>query len=210
MALLKRLIKEGLPIAGVGIQGHWSTTGVPFAAIDKAIADYAALGLKVSLTELDVTNNGTSGGQLNPGGGGGGGAMGGGAGRRGGAASAPASGPAAMNVLDDESLLFVGAPGGGGGGAMGGGGMGGRGGGGGGMTPAAAKAQADAYAKLFAILIKHKEAIERVTFWGLNDRRTWRNGQNPLIFDSNNQRKACYVSIVEALLHPDPNLAAPK
>ena len=61
-----------------------------------------------------------------------------------------------------------------------------------------------------AILIKHKEAIERVTFWGLNDRRTWRNGQNPLIFDSNNQRKACYVSIVEALLHPDPNLAAPK
>jgi GH35 family endo-1,4-beta-xylanase len=221
VALLKRLIKEELPIAGVGIQGHWSTTGVPFAAIDRAIADYKALGLKVSITELDITNNGTSGGQLGPGGGGGG-APGGGAGRRGGAVP-PASGPAAMNDLD-ESLFFVGAPGGaapaggagaGGGGrgmaggGMGGGGMGGRGGGAG-MTPAAAKAQADAYAKLFAILIKHKDAIERVTFWGISDSRTWRNGQNPLIHDGNYQRKACYVSIVEALLHPDPALAAPK
>jgi GH35 family endo-1,4-beta-xylanase len=39
MVLLKRLIKDGAPIYGVGIQGHWSSTGVPYAALDKAIAD---------------------------------------------------------------------------------------------------------------------------------------------------------------------------
>ncbi len=32
MALLKRLISEGAPVYGVGIQGHWSTGGIPYAA----------------------------------------------------------------------------------------------------------------------------------------------------------------------------------
>jgi GH35 family endo-1,4-beta-xylanase len=77
-------------------------------------------------------------------------------------------------------------------------------------SPEDLKAQADAYARLFAIFIKHKASIERVTFWGLSDRRTWRFGQHPLIFDSNNQRKSAYVAIVNALLHPDPALAAPQ
>ena len=156
LVLLKRLIKDGAPIHGVGIQGHWSTNGIPYAALDKAIADYAALGLKVSITELDVTIRGASGGQLGPGPGG----------RRPGGGAPPSA--------DDL------------------------------------KAQADAYARLFAILIKHKDAVERVTFWGLSDRRTWRAGQNPLIFDANNQRKPAYVSIVDALLHPKPEWAAPR
>jgi GH35 family endo-1,4-beta-xylanase len=72
------------------------------------------------------------------------------------------------------------------------------------------KAQADAYARLFAIFIKHKRVVERVTFWGLSDRRTWRYGQHPLIFDAKNQRKPAYAAIVNALLHPSPGLAAPR
>jgi GH35 family endo-1,4-beta-xylanase len=154
MLLLKRLIKEGAPIHGVGIQGHWSTNSVPYEAIDRAIANYASLGLKVSITELDVTIRGSSGGQFGPGPGGR---------RRGGV-------PASAEDL---------------------------------------KAQADAYARLFAIFIKHKDTVERVTFWGLSDRRTWRFGQHPLIFDANNQRKPAYAAIVEALLHPNTGLAAP-
>ena len=70
------------------------------------------------------------------------------------------------------------------------------------LTPAAPQdlaAQADAYARLFSIFAKHKDTIERVTFWGLSDRRTWRFGQHPLIFDENNQRKPAYVAIVNAL-----------
>src|SRR3954447_22742523 len=73
MVLLKRLIAYGAPIYGVGIQGHWNSVTLPFAAVDKAIADYSSLGLKVSITELDVTIRGASGGQLGPGGFGGGG-----------------------------------------------------------------------------------------------------------------------------------------
>lgn len=149
IVLLKRLINDGVPIHGVGIQGHWSTANVPYAAIDKAIADYASLGLKVSITELDVTIRGASGGQFGRGPGG-----------RRGEASPP--------------------------------------------SPQDLKAQADAYARLFAIFIKHKDVLERVTFWGLSDRRTWRYGQHPLIFDSNNQPKPAYAAIVDALLHPNP------
>ena len=159
MVLLKRLIDDGVPIHGVGIQGHWSTNGLPYAALDKAIGDYASLGLKVSITELDVTIRGASGGQLGPGPGFGG--------RRFGGRGTPPS-------------------------------------------PQDLKSQADAYARLFAIFIKHRNTVERVTFWGLSDRRTWRFGEHPLIFDSNNQRKLAYVSIVDALLHPNPALLVPQ
>ncbi|QDT11997.1 endo-1,4-beta-xylanase [Stieleria marina] len=51
--------------------------------------------------------------------------------------------------------------------------------------------------KLITIFKKHEEAIERVTFWGLNDRRTSRRGQHPLLFDANNNTKPAYASIVE-------------
>ena len=143
LVLLKRLISEGVPVHGVGIQGHWSTQGIPFEEIDRAIANYAALGLKVSITELDVTIRGVSGGQFGPG-----------FGRRRPGAEKPAS-------------------------------------------PEDLQAQAEAYARLFTIFSKHKDSLERVTFWGLSDRRTWRFGQHPLIFDANNQRKPAYTAIVD-------------
>ena len=70
MVLLKRLIKDGAPITGVGIQGHWHLD-TNMADVEKAIADYESLGLKVSISELDVTATGTNSGAI-PGGGGGG------------------------------------------------------------------------------------------------------------------------------------------
>ena len=77
-------------------------------------------------------------------------------------------------------------------------------------SPEDLKAQGDAYAKLFAIFIKHKDVVERVTFWGLSDRRTWRFGQHPLIFDAGNQRKPAYAAITDALLNPNPDLGPPR
>lgn len=143
MVLLKRLLSEDAPIHAVGIQGHWRSGSVPFEDIDKAISDYASLGLKVSITELDVTIRGASGGQF-----------GGGFGRRG-SRSTPASA---------EDL----------------------------------KLQAEDYARLFAIFQKHKDIIERITFWGLHDRRTWRQGQHPLILDANGRPKPAYAAIVDS------------
>jgi len=159
LVLLRRLIAEGTPIHGVGIQGHWSTSRIPYDALDQAISAYAALGLKVSITELDVTIRGESGGQFGRGFGG----------RGFGARGLGSSPPPAPQDL---------------------------------------QAQADAYARLFSIFVKHQDAVERVTFWGLSDRRTWRFGQHPLIFDSQNQRKPAYQAIVDAVLHPDSETPA--
>ena len=70
MLLLKRLIAEGAPIHGVGIQGHWHLdTNLP--DIEKAITDYESLGLKVAITELDVTSTGGNSGAFGGGRGGG-------------------------------------------------------------------------------------------------------------------------------------------
>lgn len=145
MVLLKRLLSEKAPVHAVGIQGHWRSGNVPFKDIDRAISDYASLGLKVSITELDVTIRGASGGQF-----------GGGFGRRGPRASTPAS----AEDLDQ---------------------------------------QGKDYAKLFAIFAKYKDSIERITFWGLHDRRTWRQGQHPLILDANGRPKPAYAAIVNGV-----------
>ena len=70
MLLLKRLIAEGAPINGVGIQGHWHlNTNIP--DVEKAIENYESLGLKISISELDVTATGSNSGALNGGGRGG-------------------------------------------------------------------------------------------------------------------------------------------
>lgn len=66
-------------------------------------------------------------------------------------------------------------------------------------SPEGLKAQADAYARLFAIFAKHKDVIERVTLWGLSDRRTWRYGRHPLLFDANNRPKPAYSAVVDAV-----------
>jgi endo-1,4-beta-xylanase len=69
LLLLKRLIKEGAPIHGVGIQGHWSLN-TPIPDVERAIENYASLGLKVSISELDVTATGSNSGAFGTQGGG--------------------------------------------------------------------------------------------------------------------------------------------
>jgi GH35 family endo-1,4-beta-xylanase len=60
------------------------------------------------------------------------------------------------------------------------------------------EAQAAAYGKLFALFVKHRDAIDRVTFWGLHDARSWRGGQHPLAFDRDSQPKPALQAIVDA------------
>lgn len=141
--LLRRLMDEGAPITGVGIQGHWSLpalTPQKYEEIERAIESYAALKLRIAITELDVTLTGGAGGQLGRG-------------------QAPPEPP----------------------------------------SPDLLTAQADAYAKLFTIFTRHRAAIDRVTFWGLNDRRSWRRGRYPLAFDAEYQPKPALKAIVDAV-----------
>lgn len=54
--MLKDLIAKGTPIDGVGIQGHWNITDAKLIDnLKNAIEKYASLGLKIQVTELDVS-----------------------------------------------------------------------------------------------------------------------------------------------------------
>ena len=52
--LVKMLQKEGIRIDGVGMQGHWGLNYPKTSYIEQAIDAYAACGVKVMITELDV------------------------------------------------------------------------------------------------------------------------------------------------------------
>lgn len=137
MLLLKRLIKEGAPITGVGIQGHWHLD-TNLADVEKAIENYASLGLKVSITELDVTATGDN------------------------------SGAFGVNQGDRK------------------------------ISAENYQKQAEVYKKLFEIFMRHSNVVERVTFWGLSDTRSWRRGQDALLFDGQLNPKPAFKAVIEA------------
>lgn len=47
--------KKGIPIDGIGIQGHYNITYPPLDLIKKEIETYARLELKIQITELDIS-----------------------------------------------------------------------------------------------------------------------------------------------------------
>jgi endo-1,4-beta-xylanase len=55
IALLTKIKNSGARIDGVGIQGHWGLDGPPVKDIEESIIAFSKLGLKVMLTELDVS-----------------------------------------------------------------------------------------------------------------------------------------------------------
>ncbi|MCU7552264.1 endo-1,4-beta-xylanase [Chitinophagaceae bacterium LB-8] len=63
--LVKSLKDAGVPIHGVGLQGHWSVNNPPKEELEKSIQMFSSLGLQVQVTELDVSvYGGRQGGQL--------------------------------------------------------------------------------------------------------------------------------------------------
>lgn len=63
--LVKSLKDAGVPIQGVGLQGHWSVNNPSREELEKSIQLFSSLGLQVQVTELDVSvYGGRQGGQL--------------------------------------------------------------------------------------------------------------------------------------------------
>ena len=54
LQMLQELLDEGVPIHGMGLQGHWSVDGLTIAEIERSIRMYADLGLEIHITEMDV------------------------------------------------------------------------------------------------------------------------------------------------------------
>lgn len=147
--LLKDLQRRGLRVDAVGIQGHWCLDKVPFKEIEAAIEEYAALGLDVMITELDldVVERAAPGADVT-------------------AKDVSASDPYPGELPGDV-----------------------------------AKRLAEQYAELFGIFRKHKDAITRVTFWGLHDGRSWLNGwprkrtNHALLFDRQCRSKLAFDAV---------------
>ena len=53
--LMKQLLDEGVPVHGVGLQGHWNINYPSEKDLRDAIEKFSSLGLKVQITELDVS-----------------------------------------------------------------------------------------------------------------------------------------------------------
>lgn len=157
ITMLRGLIARGVPIDAVGMQGHYQIKDPSVAEIEQAILDFAALGLKVMVTELDV--------DVLP--------------SRGAVGVADIARreeyEAALNPYVD------------------------------GLPEAEQTRLAQRYADLFAVFLKHRRHITRVTLWGLDDGQTWLNNfpirgrtNHPLLFDRLLNPKPAFQAVLEA------------
>ncbi|WP_019636929.1 endo-1,4-beta-xylanase [Paenibacillus fonticola] len=53
--LIKSLLDQGAPVHGIGLQAHWNIFDPSLNEIRDAIERYASLGLKLQITEMDVS-----------------------------------------------------------------------------------------------------------------------------------------------------------
>ena len=154
--LIKQLQAQGVPIAAVGLQGHYKLDWPSRRQLEKTIAAFSALGVKVAITELDIN--------LLP---------------------APTRSQAAeisMNFALQARLNPYTN----------------------GLPEALQKKLTRRYTDLFTVFVKHHEAIDRVTFWGVTDGDSWLNdwpvrGRTayPLLFDRNGRPKPAFQAVIQ-------------
>jgi len=53
--MLKNFLDKGIPVHGVGMQGHWTLEDVNSKNLSESIDLFASLGLEVQITELDIS-----------------------------------------------------------------------------------------------------------------------------------------------------------
>lgn len=155
IAIVKDLQAKGIRIDGVGIQGHWHLDSPDMKIVDESIGEYAALGMKVMITEMEINVLPTPawlyGAEISK----------------------------TAEYRDSLNPYVAGLP------------------------DSVEKQLADRYAELFRILLKHDDAVTRVTFWGVHDGYSWKNGwpipgrtNYPLLFDRNYQPKPAYYAVI--------------
>lgn len=154
--LLRGLLDRGVPIDGVGTQSHFRIDDPSNEQVEQTIKDFAALGLKVMITELDVD-------------------------------VLPSYGPAGIADINRQEKSHPS------------------------LNPYTGELPAEIqqklaqrYADLFAIYLRHRKSITRVTFWGLYDGHTWLNHfpirgrtNHPLLFDRNLKPKPAFFEVLK-------------
>jgi endo-1,4-beta-xylanase len=161
--MVKMLQAAGVRIDGVGMQGHWGLNYPRTQYIEAAIDAYAALGVKVMITELDVDVLPlTREGQI------------------------IGTGMLHKQFQLEEFKVYLDPYSDG--------------------LPADVQQQlTDRYAALFGIFHRKREALARVTLWGVHDGMSWKNDypipnrtNYPLLFDRSRQPKAALDAVLRA------------
>jgi endo-1,4-beta-xylanase len=67
----------------------------------------------------------------------------------------------------------------------------------GGLVAEADKKLTDAYVGVFRAILKHRDAVKLVTFWGPNDANSWRSRGRPLLFDGDCKTKPAFDAVVK-------------
>jgi len=154
-ALVKDLQQKGVKIDGVGIQGHWHLDSPDLKVLDESISAYAALGMKVMITEMEVNVLPTP--------------------------------PEVYGADISQQAAYLEKlnpyPGG--------------------LPDSVQKQLTKRYTDLFGVLLKHRNTVTRVTFWGVHDGYSWKNDwpimgrtNYPLLFDRSYQPKPAYYSVI--------------
>jgi len=52
---VKSMLDRGIPVSGIGLQGHWDIVTTKIDDIKRAFELYASLGIEINVTELDVS-----------------------------------------------------------------------------------------------------------------------------------------------------------
>lgn len=152
-AMAKKMKARGVPIHGLGMQGHIGIERPDLSQIEQTIEAFADAGMRVHITELDIDVL-----------------------------------PSVWEMSAEIANRFEYKPE---------------------MDPyiesfpQEMEAQlAERYTALFKIFLKHREKIERITFWGTSDDASWLNGfpipgrtNYPLLFNRQRQPKPAYQGI---------------
>ena len=156
VALVKKLQAQGVKIAGIGLQGHYDLDWPTSGQLDETISAFEKLGLKVTITELDVNILPTPGQAL----------------------SADVSERYRMSAGLSPYTN--------------------------GLPDAVQQQLAQRYADLFAVFLKHRASVSRVTIWGVTDGNSWLNDwpvqgrtSYPLLFDRAGKTKPAFDAVLK-------------
>ncbi len=146
--------RRGIPIHGVGFQGHIGLDYPDLREYEASIEAIAAQGLKVHVTELEVDvlprPSAFTGAEIS-----------------------------AVEKYAEKLNPYVD-----------------------GLPKEVEQEQIDRYKRFFELLLKHRDKIERVTFWGMHDGESWKNNfpvrgrtNYPLLFDRKLNKKPVYDAV---------------
>jgi endo-1,4-beta-xylanase len=151
--LVKKYQKKGVPIHGIGMQGHYNIDTPDIQKIEDSIEAFASTGLPVHFTELDIDVLPYDWGR---------------------------TAEISTNVEYRESLNpYVD-----------------------GLPKEVNDKLTKRYEEMFKLFLKHRDNIDRITFWGVSDDTSWKNNfpmrgrtNYPMLWDRQRKPKDAYFAV---------------